>query len=285
MFDTIVKFFVDPPPSKKEDENLKPLRSEGPVGRELADRFALLQAALEVEKTLHNLESTKEENGKDGSQRFTAYRKHLEDAELRRATLAVRYTATDVFVEKAIRHLTLRARFSLFVAVVFFIIGIAISLAFITLYPPVGAPNPLYWLFETKPVVSEFDRLMKLIFGDVDHPMTLRELNKMTTTAMIVVSLGKLAVTGMFLAGLYMCYSFSKSFIQEWSVLYSRRHNLRLGRLAIYLRDGEVTVDDIVKLFDIHSDNAESFKSIDAKHVTKGVIGQMAGVLSRDKSS
>ena len=167
----------------------------------------------------------------------------------------------------------------------FFIIGIAISLAFITLYPPVGAPNPLHWLFEAKPVASNFDRLINLIFGDVDHPMTLRELNKMTTTAMIVVSLGKLAVTGMFLAGLYMCYSFSKSFIQEWSALYSRRHNLRLGRLAIYLRDGEVTVDDIVKLFDIHSDNAESFKSIDAKHVTKGVIGQMGGALSREKSS
>ena len=53
----------------------------------------------------------------------------------------------------------------------------------------------------------------------------------------------------------------------------------------MYLRDGEVTVEDIVKVYDIHSDNAEAFKSIDAKHVTKGVIDQRAGGLRRKESS
>ena len=55
----------------------------------------------------------------------------------------------------------------------------------------------------------------------------------------------------------------------------------------MYLREGEVTVEDIVKVkvYDIHSDNAEAFKSIDAKHVTKGVIDQRAGGLRRKESS
>lgn len=160
--------------------------------------------------------------------------------------------AVDVFVEKAKHKLTLRANLSFACAMLSFLGTVTVCggfLVWVTRGPAASIPF-IYILFDE-------------------------------TWLWLTFIIKSLTTGAMFLAGIYITSSLGKGFLNEWSMLMSRRHALRFGRIAVYLSDGNMKIEDLVDVFGWNINPPSSFGSFRPEHVTKGIIGQLTGIFQK----
>jgi hypothetical protein len=93
-----------------------------------------------------------------------------------------------------------------------------------------------------------------------------------------VVILRSTTAGGLFLGSIYLLASLSYALFHEATVLYSRRHSLRFGRLFVYLMKSQISREDLEKVFDWNAEFSTAFKSIDAGNVAKSLPGELLKV-------
>jgi len=151
--------------------------------------------------------------------------------------------ATDVFVEKAQRFLTTRARNLL-------ISGILASILAISILVFVGKE-----IFDKK------------IFGEFG----LTEGKEFSNYLLTIIIVKSTSAGAFVIAAVYFLISLSRALFHEATVLYNRRHALRFGRLYVYMRNGDVGFDDLEKAFKWNDEFTSAFKDIQADKITKTV--------------
>jgi hypothetical protein len=67
----------------------------------------------------------------------------------------------------------------------------------------------------------------------------------------------------------FFLISLSRALLHEATVLYSRRHSLRFGRLFVYLKSNEMTRDDLVAVFNWNAEFSTAFKDIHPENISK----------------
>ena len=67
----------------------------------------------------------------------------------------------------------------------------------------------------------------------------------------------------------YFLVSLSRALLHEGTVLYSRRHSLRFGRLFVYLMSDKMSREDLVAVFNWNAEFSTAFKDIQAENITK----------------
>lgn len=167
-----------------------------------------------------------------------------------------RLAATDVFVEKAQYHLTKRGVVNYSIAAFCLLLTIVIAILF------------LLWVSGIFPHDAQF-------FNYLDIP----------TGPLILLILQKLAITSVFLAGIYLTASFGRAFLHEGTILFSRRHSLRFGRLYVYLCDGKISSDDLFKAFGWNIVQTTAFSKVRPEFVTKGIVSQLGDALEKTAKS
>jgi len=166
---------------------------------------------------------------------------------------SVSLAATDVFVEKAQKLLSRRALWNMILG------GVMSVMTFIMLI------LASIWLYELNIIgeISKYGRLDNLLF-------TLLVL-KATTAGAI------------FGAATYFAIALSRAFLHEGTVLYSRRHALRFGRLYVYLVEGKVEFKDLEEAFKWNAEFTSAFKDIKpekaAAHPAQRVLQEVASII------
>lgn len=154
--------------------------------------------------------------------------------------------SVDVFVDKAQSLLTSRA-------ITLFWIGIGCTLPAIALLLCVS-----YVLYHTP--LSSITENRNPLDGYI---LTIIALKATTTSA--------------FAAGaVYVLVSMAKAFLHEATVLFNRRHALRFGRLYLYIKKGDVSLDEIQRVFKWNDEFATAFKEIKVDGIAKTIAGQLA---------
>jgi hypothetical protein len=157
----------------------------------------------------------------------------------------LKLAATDIFVEKAQGFLTERGK-TLYRA------GIVTSGAAIVL------------LLAAAALVYHAD--VKSLLGITKSSDTVS--NQYLTTLLF-----KSTTAGAFIAAVaYFLVSLSRALLHESTVLYSRRHSLRFGRLFVYLKSDEMTREDLEAVFNWNAEFSTAFKDIQAENITKSPI-------------
>jgi hypothetical protein len=128
--------------------------------------------------------------------------------------------ATDLFVEKAQTHLTLRAYKYSFAGIVFALTCL-------------------------------------VILGVIVYEAAKVDIAAYSTSWMLVIlfALRSAGIAGFAGAAVYFCASLSRAFFHEATTLYNRRHALRFGRLFIYLKYG-LSIKEYNDLFHLLKTNA-----------------------------
>jgi len=150
--------------------------------------------------------------------------------------------STDVFVEKAQRVLTRRARF-LYVAgtisttLIFIILGAVICLLYLHIQdlPP--------------EIVNSTQALIYKIFQSI------------SVSAFVIIALKWLL-------------NLSRAFFHEASSLLERRHALRFGRLYVYLKNGRVDEKQLMEMFQWNKETSSSFLDINPNMVAETWINK-----------
>lgn len=89
----------------------------------------------------------------------------------------------------------------------------------------------------------------------------------------------KATTTSAFAGGaVYVLVSMAKAFLHEATVLFNRRHALRFGRLYLYIKKGDVSLDEIQRVFKWNDEFATAFKEIKVDGIAKTIAGQLADV-------
>ncbi|QNT69363.1 hypothetical protein HQ394_08580 [Defluviicoccus vanus] len=154
--------------------------------------------------------------------------------------------SVDVFVDKAQSLLTSRAK-------LLFAIGIVCALPAVALLLYVS-----YRLYHTP--LSSITENTNPLDGYI---LTIIALKSTTTSA--------------FAAGaVYVLVSMAKAFLHEATVLFNRRHALRFGRLYLYIKKGDVSLDEIQRVFKWNDEFATAFKEIKVDGIAKTIAGQLA---------
>jgi hypothetical protein len=194
------------------------------IGKEVYSRKSLLFAASEDLKS-HNIENE------------------------------VALAATDVFVEKAQKLLTTRARWCM---------TWGFLMSTVTLAMLISAS---FWLYEHDIVTG----IAK--YGALDGLLFTLLVVKATTAGAI------------FAAAIYFAMSLSKAFLHEGIVLYSRRHALRFGRLYVYLSKGRIKFKELEEAFKWNAEFTSAFKDINPEkasgHPAPGMIHETANLLDK----
>jgi hypothetical protein len=162
---------------------------------------------------------------------------------------ALALAATDVFVEKAQFFLTRRAQR-------FFLAG-----GFL-------ASIVIIWLGAAAWYLTTHDPLLVVATGTGPGP----QLTGYSVTLKILhsVSLGGLVVgAAAFLVQL------TRAALHEGSVLLSRRHALRFGRLFVYSRKGNVSLQELEEAFQWNRDFGSAFKDIKSEAVSRTAVTRM----------
>lgn len=170
---------------------------------------------------------------------------------------ALRLAATDVFVEKAQHHLTFRGAASYLISAMFMAGTVVIACLFVR------------W------VSGAF-----VLGNTVVDPQT-----EIRTGPLILMILERLAAAAVFLSGIYLTASFAKAFLHEGTILFSRRHALRFGRLYVYLSDGKITSEELFEAFGWNIAPTTAFSKIHPELVTKGIVGQLGDALEKTAKS
>ncbi len=167
-------------------------------------------------------------------------------------TLRLRLAVTDVFVEKAQYHLTQRGVLSYILAILFMMLTAAIAWAFLIYIGPTNLTS---------------DRI--------------NALNSLNNNGLILAIIQKLVSGTVFLAGIYLSASFARAFLHEGTILFSRRHALRFGRLYVYLSDGKLTGEDLREAFGWNFSPSTAFTRVKPEQVTRGLVGQVGDAFEK----
>jgi hypothetical protein len=150
---------------------------------------------------------------------------------------ALKLAAVDIFVEKAQRLLTMRG-------------------------------SLLYWAGTVTGVVA-----VTLLGGsvwytfnsDVFRLLGVKDADATVSSAVLTMAILKTTTAGGFVAAMvYFLVSLSRALLHEATVLYSRRHSLRFGRLYVYLLSSELSFEHLEKAFNWNAEFTTAFKDIDA---------------------
>lgn len=142
---------------------------------------------------------------------------------------SVEIAATDVFVEKAQKKLSIRA-------LILLIIGIILALT--------ALGFAIYMIFFLKTI-------------------SLPETNQISTFVFTLLLLKTLSIGGLIFSIIYFLASISKALFHESLSLYNKRHSLRFGRLYIYLNKNNINFEDMEEAFNWNKDYPTAFKDID----------------------
>ena len=110
---------------------------------------------------------------------------------------------------------------------------------------------------------------------DTDTKDVLHVINSSddVSTAYLTILILKSIIEGGFVVGVaYFCVSLSKAALHEGTVLYSRRHSLRFGRLFVYLMSDRTTREDLEVIFNWNTEFSTAFKDIKAEEITKSPL-------------
>lgn len=92
---------------------------------------------------------------------------------------------------------------------------------------------------------------------------------------LVLPVLGKLAISAVFLSGIYFSASLARAFFHEATVLFNRRHSIRFGRVHVYLKDGDMRHDELMDAFGWNFEPKSAFMKIRPELVTKSLPGQI----------
>ncbi len=160
-----------------------------------------------------------------------------------------RLAAADIFVEKAQRILTARG-------LILYRLALVTSLLAVTVLG-LGA-----WY------VYHLDVLRDLLHTE--------KSSESVSSAYLWVLLVKSTTAGAFvLAVAHFLISLTRAFLHEGTVLYSRRHSLRFGRLFVYLMSGKMTREDLEAVFNWNADVATAFRDIRADLIAKAPVAKV----------
>ena len=230
-----------------------PQKQKDKISTEIMNRYCLMaESFYQYEALAAKMEGSSSTNTSGSSYRMTDDFLHHKR---KHRSVVEKLIATDVFVEKAKAHLTERAQLSFSIAMV--LLSICAAIAYIS----------FFWLSNYAPQL-DFEKPLNWGAGPS-----------------VYLILRALAMTSIVLAAIYIPAALARSFLNEWAVLMSRRHSLRFGRLASFLFDGEMSVDDLVEVFGWNITPPSSFSGVKPEHVTKGIIGQMVGALDKKNES
>jgi hypothetical protein len=83
----------------------------------------------------------------------------------------------------------------------------------------------------------------------------------------------KMATVGALIGGVgYFLIGIARAFLHEGTALYDRRHALRFGRLYVYLTGGNVKLPELEAAFNWNKEIYTAFKDIRADKATKSVV-------------
>ena len=108
---------------------------------------------------------------------------------------------------------------------------------------------------------------------DPRNLLHVHESTEWVSTAYLTVLLLKSTTAGGFVVGIaYFLVSLSRALLHEATVLFSRRHSLRFGRLFVYLKSEEMTRQDLEAVFNWTAEFSTAFKDIQPDQVTKSPL-------------
>jgi len=158
---------------------------------------------------------------------------------------AMKLAATDIFVEKAQRILAFRG-------ILMYVVGGIISALV------VGVLGYAAW---------------HVFHADAVKLLQVSKSSDTVSNAYLTVLIFKATTTGAFVVAIaYFLVSLSRALLHEATVLYSRRHSLRFGRLFVYLMSGTMTREDLVAVFNWNAEFSTAFKDIQAENITKSPL-------------
>jgi hypothetical protein len=88
-------------------------------------------------------------------------------------------------------------------------------------------------------------------------------------------------------AAVYFAIALSRALLHEGTVLYSRRHALRFGRLYVYLTKGNVVFKDLEEAFKWNAEFTSAFKDITPEkasgHPAQRILEEIANIMKEIK--
>ena len=178
----------------------------------------------------------------DLSDRHKVLHKAYEDLSKEKFDEVFLLATVDVFVEKAQRLLTLRARWLIFAGVITASLGLALL---------------CYMAY-------------------VIHTATLTSLfagyNPDNTNILMVLVLKSSTVAAFMVGAIILLAQLSKAFLHEATVLYNRRHALRFGRLFVYLKKGDIELKDLQDAFKWNDEFSTAFKQMQMDNLAKSPL-------------
>jgi hypothetical protein len=157
-------------------------------------------------------------------------------------SVPVKLAATDIFVEKAQKILTTRGKW------LYFFGTTTAALAAATLMATA------WHIYHLNPLeLLQIDKSKDHVSAEY---LTILIL-KSTTAGALIASVA------------YWLASLSRALLHEATVLYSRRHSLRFGRLFVYLMSDSMTREDLEKVFNWNAEFSTAFKDIQPENLTK----------------
>ncbi len=161
---------------------------------------------------------------------------------------AMKLAATDIFVEKAQGFLTSRGSW-------LYAIGALTSTITIAFLAGVA-----WHLYTADPL-----KLLQTTTSSAD----------VSRSYLVVLILKSTSAGGLVVGIAYFLVSLSRALLHEATVLYSRRHSLRFGRLFVYLMSESMTREDLELVFNWNAEFSTAFKDIRADQVTKSPLTKM----------
>jgi hypothetical protein len=105
------------------------------------------------------------------------------------------------------------------------------------------------------------------------------------SNAYLAVVILKATTAGGFFAGIiYFLVSLSMAFFHEGTVLFSRRHSLRFGRLFVYLMSDRMKREDLEAVFNWNAEFSTAFRDIRADGIAKSPLLKLIEALSPAES-
>lgn len=174
------------------------------------------------------------------------------DLEQNQIADAFKLAATDIFVEKAQRILTMRGRILYSCGAL--TAGFALTiLAYTTL---------------------------RLVEADILTLLKVKSSTTQVSTAYLTMLILKSTTAGAFvIAIVYFLVSLSRALLHEGTVLYNRRHSLRFGRLYVYLQSGCLNREDLEKAFNWNTESSSAFMDIQADKVMRSPVMKVLDTL------
>ncbi len=163
----------------------------------------------------------------------------------------MKLAATDIFVEKAQRTLSKRGLW-LYIAGTFMAliaVGVLLTATWVVYH---SDPNQLLGVKDSRAEVS--------------------------AAYLTIVILKSTTMSGFIVGVVYFLVSLSRALLHEATVLYSRRHSLRFGRLFVYLMSDCMKREDLEAVFNWNAEFSTAFKDIRPEQVTKSLLARALDV-------